>query len=83
MKVNFILIEIKLFFGFQEYSWKDTALLFLKRYYEAITMYEAGLKIDSNDQRLPVDLDLKQHEEIRKHHRVDYVYFLIRNLFIE
>ncbi len=57
VKVNFITIEIKHFFCFQGYSRKRAALSFLKRYDEAITVYEEGLKVDPSNQQLLADLE--------------------------
>jgi stress-induced-phosphoprotein 1 len=39
------------------YSRKGAALSFLKRYDEAINVYEEGLKIDPNNQQLLTDLE--------------------------
>ncbi len=53
------MIEIKkqILFYFQGYSRKGAALSFLKRYDEAITVYEEGLKIDPSNQQLLADLE--------------------------
>ena len=63
VKVSFITNEIKqLFFCFQGYSRKGAALSFLKRYDEAITVYEEGLKVDPNNQQLQADLETAQRD---------------------
>ncbi len=44
------------------YSRKGAALSFLKRYDEAIIVYEEGLKIDPNNQQLLTDLETAQKD---------------------
>jgi stress-induced-phosphoprotein 1 len=48
---------MKLFCCSKGYSRKGAALSFLKRYDEAISVYEEGLKIDPNNQQLLTDLE--------------------------
>jgi len=47
---------------FKGYSRKGAALSFLKRYDEAIAVYEEGLKIDPNNQQLLTDLETAQKD---------------------
>jgi stress-induced-phosphoprotein 1 len=54
---SFFRIHYFHFFFPKGYSRKGAALSFLKRYDEAINVYEEGLKIDPNNQQLLTDLE--------------------------
>lgn len=50
-------------FLFKGYSRKGAALSFLKRYDDAITVYEEGLKIDPKNQQLLTDLEAARKDK--------------------
>ncbi len=55
---RFFVVRLSLFdFCKKGYSRKGAALSFLKRYEEAISTYEEGLKIDPSNQQLLTDLE--------------------------